>query len=200
MDYTLILPPIVGTVIGWLTNFVAIKLLFRPHKPINILGIRVQGLIPKRRKDIAQGMAHSIEKQLLSSKDLAAALDNVDWKKEVEKTVEEVVEHRIPSSKLKGIPLVGLVSENLNYHIKYLITREILKQVDRKKEGLAKKFKEGINVKELLANRIDSLDLVSFEELLTDFIGRELKHIEILGGVMGFLIGLFQSIIFYYSG
>lgn len=200
MDYTLILPPIVGTVIGWLTNFVAIKLLFRPHKPINILGIRIQGLIPKRRKDIAQGMARSIEKQLLSSKDLAAALDNVDWKKEVEKTVEEMVEHKIPSSKLKGIPLVGLVSENLNYHIKYLITREILKQVDRKKEGLAKKFKEGINVRELLANRIDSLDLVSFEKLLTDFIGRELKHIEILGGVMGFLIGLVQSIIFYYTG
>ena len=200
MDYTLILPPLVGSVIGWLTNFVAIKLLFRPHRPIDILGMRIQGLIPKRRKDIAQGMASAIEKQLLSSSDLADALDSIDWKEEVAKTVEEVVEHKIPSNKLKGVPLVGLVTENLNYHIKYLITREILKQVDKKKEGLAEKFKEGIDVKELLASRIDSLDLVSFEELLTDFIGRELKHIEILGGVMGFLIGLFQSIIFHYTG
>lgn len=199
MDHTLILLPVVGCLIGWLTNYVAIKLLFRPHKPIDLLGMRVQGLIPKRRKEIAHGMARTIERELLSSKDISAVLENVDWKGEVEKAVEEVVEHRIPMGRFKDVPLVGLVSENLNYHIKYLITKEILKHVEKKKEGIAEKFKEGIDVKEMLATRIDGLDLVQFERLLTDFIGRELKHIEFLGGVMGFLIGLFQAALFYYT-
>ena len=199
MDHTLILLPVVGCLIGWLTNYVAIKLLFRPHKPIDLLGMRVQGLIPKRRKEIANGMARTIERELLSSKDISAVLENVDWKGEVEKAVEEVVEHRIPMGRFKDVPLVGLVSENLNYHIKYLITKEILKHVEKKKDNIAEKFKEGIDVKEMLATRIDGLDLVQFERLLTDFIGRELKHIEFLGGVMGFLIGLFQAVLFYYT-
>jgi uncharacterized membrane protein YheB (UPF0754 family) len=199
MDYyRYILPPVVGAVIGWLTNYVAIKLLFRPHRPFNIFGLKLQGLIPKRRKEIARGMAKTIERELLSSKDLASALDAIDWKEEVEKTVEEVVEHRLTTSRLKKVPLIGLISENLNYHIKYLITKEILRQVDKKKESFAVRFKDRIDVKDMLASRIDKLDLFRFEELLTDFIGRELRHIEWLGGVMGFIIGLAQSVLIYF--
>jgi uncharacterized membrane protein YheB (UPF0754 family) len=199
MDYyRYILPPVVGAVIGWLTNYVAIKLLFRPHRPLNIFGLKLQGLIPKRRKEIARGMAKTIERELLSSKDLASALDAIDWKEEVEKTVEEVVEHRLTTSRLKKVPLIGLISENLNYHIKYLITKEILRQVDKKKESFAVRFKDRIDVKDMLASRIDKLDLFRFEELLTDFIGRELRHIEWLGGVMGFFIGLAQSVLIYF--
>lgn len=198
MDYRYILPPLVGAVIGWLTNYVAIKLLFKPHRPFIVLGLKFQGIIPKRRKEIARGMAKTIEKELLTSGDLASALDSIDWKDEVEKTVEEVVDHRLTASRLKRVPVIGLVSENLIYHIKYLITKEILRQVDKKREVFAAKFKDTIDVKDMLATRIDTLDLVRFEELLTEFIGRELRHIEWIGGIMGFFIGLAQSVIFHF--
>jgi uncharacterized membrane protein YheB (UPF0754 family) len=198
MDLRYVLPPLVGAVIGWLTNYVAIKLLFRPHAPRNILGLKFQGLIPKRRQEIARGMARTIERELLSSKDLGSALDSIDWRQEVERTVEEVVEHKLTASRLKNIPVVGLVSESLIYHIKFHITNEILRQVDKKKGIVARMFSDTIDVKDMLATRIDKLDLVKFEGLLTDFIGRELRHIEWLGGIMGFLIGLAQSFIFYF--
>lgn len=199
MLYRIILPPLIGAVIGWFTNYVAIKLLFRPHKPIRILGLTLQGLIPKRRREIAHSMAQTIEKELLSSKDLAAALDNIDWKDEVEKSVEEVVEHRFGSRVIKRVPIIGLVSENLTYHIKYLLSREILRQVDKSKASLARKFSRSVNIKEMLATKIDELDLFRFEELLNKFISRELRHIEWIGGVMGFFIGLAQSGFFYFS-
>lgn len=41
---------IIGAFIGWMTNVFAIKLLFRPLQPVNILGIKLQGLIPKRKR------------------------------------------------------------------------------------------------------------------------------------------------------
>ncbi len=180
-----------GAVIGWLTNYVAIKLLFRPHVPFSLLGYQVQGVIPKRRKEIARSMARTIEKELLSSDDLAKALSGLEWEKEIEKTVEEAVEHRFSSRFLK-LPVVGLVSESLKSQVKYVLTKEIITHLDRKKETLAARVKDSIDVQELLVNRIDKLDLKRFERLLTDFIARELKHLEYLGGVMGFLIGVFQ--------
>jgi len=192
MPLELLLPPIVGTVIGWLTNYVAIKLLFRPHVPFRVLGYQVQGVIPKRRKEISRSMARTIEKELLSSDDLAKALSGLQWEKEIEKTVEEAVEHRFSSRFLK-LPVVGLVSENLKSQVKLVLTREIITHLDRKKDTLAAKVKDSIDVQELLVNRIDKLDLKRFERLLTDFIARELKHLEYLGGVMGFLIGVMQS-------
>ncbi|MDH4226338.1 MAG: DUF445 family protein [Deltaproteobacteria bacterium] len=195
--YPYILPPIVGAFIGWLTNFIAIKLLFRPLIPLNIFGYELQGLIPKRRKDIARGIAKAIENELLSSKDLAAALNSIDWKEDIEKAVEEVVEHRLSSSKVKSIPVIGLVAENLSYHVKYLIAKDILAKMEEKKGDLARKVAGNIDVKGMLATKIDALDLTRFEGLLTEFIARELRHIEWLGGVMGFLIGVFQAVIFY---
>lgn len=193
MPLELLLPPVTGAVIGWLTNYVAIKLLFRPHVPFKIFGYQVQGVIPKRRKEIARSMAKTIEKELLSSDDLARALSGLQWEKEIEKTVEEAVENRF-SSKFLKLPIVGLVSENIKSQVKFVLTKEIITHLDRKKETLAAKVKDSIDVQELLVGRIDKLDLKRFERLLTDFIARELKHLEYLGGVMGFIIGMVQSV------
>jgi uncharacterized membrane protein YheB (UPF0754 family) len=197
MELKYILPPIIGAVIGWLTNFVAIKLLFRPHAPISILGFSVQGLIPKRRRQIARSMAETIESELLSSEDLATLLDSVDWKGEVEKTIEELVEHRLSSERLKKVPIIGFVSDNLRTQIKYLITKEILAQFEKKKHGIKNQLQNKIDVKGVVTEKIDKLDLVKFEGLLQKFIARELKHLEWLGGIMGFIIGIAQSVIFF---
>lgn len=200
MNLSLVLPPIMGGAIGWLTNYVAIKLLFRPHTPFNVMGYTVQGVIPKRRKEIARSMARAIEKELLSSEDLAKALSSLDWKGEVERAVEEAVEHRFSSNRFMSLPIIGVVSDNLKYQVKYAVTKEILLQIDKKKGAIASKVKDSIDIKELLVSKIDNLDLMKFEKLLTEFIARELKHLEWLGGVMGFLIGLFQSGLAFFFG
>jgi len=197
MDYALLLPPLFGAAIGWLTNYVAIKLLFKPHRRVEIFGLNIQGVIPKRRKEISRSIARAIEKELLSSEDLARVLSGLNWEEEIERTVEEAVEHRF-SSKMSSIPVIGLVSDNLKNQIKYYITKELLRQLERKKGSFAEKFKNNINIQELMISKIDQLDLKRFEGLLTDFISRELKHLEWLGGLMGFFIGIAQSFFMYF--
>ncbi len=41
---------IIGASIGYITNVIAIKLLFRPVEPMNVIGFKIQGVIPKRQK------------------------------------------------------------------------------------------------------------------------------------------------------
>lgn len=197
MDYALLLPPLFGAAIGWLTNYVAIKLLFKPHRRIEVFGLNIQGVIPKRRKEISRSIARAIEKELLSSDDLARVLSGLNWESEIEKTVEEAVEHRF-SSKMTSIPVIGLVSDNIKNQIKYYITKELLRQIDRKKGSFTEKFKNNINIEELMVSKIDRLDLKRFEGLLTDFISNELKHLEWLGGLMGFFIGVAQAVFMYF--
>ena len=198
MDIRIILPPLIGAAIGWFTNFVAIKLLFRPQNPVSLLGFKVQGLIPKRRAEIAKGIAHTIEKDLFSSSDISSVFENIDWKDEVEKTVDEAIEDRLGSEKLKGVPIIGLFSGNVKHHIKQLITKEILRQFDRKKDDLRSRLHGSVDVKQVVETKIDALDLTRFEGMLQGFISKELKHLEWLGGLMGFFIGLFQSAFFYF--
>lgn len=196
MEYKYLIPPVAGAFIGWLTNWIAIKLLFRPHNPIKFFGMKVQGIIPKRRKEIAKGIAKTIEAELLSSTDIAAALEGIDWKREVEKGVRDIIDGRFRH--INKIPVIGLVSEEISDRVKYIVAKDILIHIDAKKGDFAKRFTENVDVEEMLASKIDGLDLKKFEGLLTDFVATELRHIEWLGGVMGFIIGLIQSAILYF--
>jgi len=196
LDYRLILPPVIGALIGWLTNYVAIKLLFRPLKPVAVLGLHFQGLIPKRRREIARSIAGTIEREVISSEDITGLLSGIDWESEVEGMIHELVDKRLGSKKLRSIPVLGFASENISTQLKHRLTKDIIRHIERKKHDLGARFKDGINLKELMVQRIDNMDLERFEGLLTGFISRELKHLEYLGGLMGLLIGIAQSIIF----
>ena len=197
MDYKILLFPLVGAAIGWFTNYIAVKMLFRPYKSISIFGLKIQGLIPKRRGEIAKSIARGIERELLSAKELSEVLEEIDWEEEVEKTVEEIVEHKFKAGAMRKFPVVGLVSDNLLYHIKYLLTKEIVKTLSHKKDSILNKFQDRIDLEDMVTTKIDNLDLLKFEGLLTSFITRELRHIEWIGGIIGFIIGSVQVTMMY---
>lgn len=67
--YSYFLPPILGGVIGYLTNDIAIRMLFRPHTPKYIIGIHIPftpGLIPKEKGRIAAAIGNAISDKLMN--------------------------------------------------------------------------------------------------------------------------------------
>ena len=78
-----ILPPLLGAIIGYVTNRIAIKMLFRPLNPKRILGVRVPltpGVIPRNRFDLARTIGRMVSEQLLSPKALREQLDSPEFR------------------------------------------------------------------------------------------------------------------------
>ena len=72
-----LIPPLAGAIIGYVTNAIAIKMLFRPHKEIRIWGIRVPftpGILPRQRQILAQSIGRMVERELLTPEILRARL------------------------------------------------------------------------------------------------------------------------------
>ena len=66
-------PPILGGLIGYYTNDIAIKMLFRPYKAVYIFGRKVPftpGLIPSNQERLGQNVANAIMKSLLTPEEL----------------------------------------------------------------------------------------------------------------------------------
>jgi uncharacterized membrane protein YheB (UPF0754 family) len=83
----IITPPLIGAFIGWITNVVAIKMLFRPLKPWRIFGIRVPmtpGVIPSKRRELAVNIGRMVGSQLLTPADISKALSEATFKRELE--------------------------------------------------------------------------------------------------------------------
>ena len=65
--------------IGWITNFIAIKMLFHPRRPVQLGSLTVQGIFPKRQKALALNLAAAIEGELLSHQDIRGAMHHPDF-------------------------------------------------------------------------------------------------------------------------
>lgn len=92
MNYlSIILPPIIGAIIGYITNWLAVKMLFRPLKPVKIGKFKLPftpGLIPKSKPRLAKALGTTISNNLLNNDDFISALLSEDSLHTLNKTVE----------------------------------------------------------------------------------------------------------------
>lgn len=65
-----LLPVFTAAAVGYLTNWLAIQLLFRPYRPVKWLG-GLQGMIPKRQPDLAETLAEQIPANLMPADRIA---------------------------------------------------------------------------------------------------------------------------------
>lgn len=94
MDYRLLLHPLVGSVIGYVTNFIAIKMLFRPRRAYYILYHRIPftpGIIPKNQARLASGTARAITHSLLDQQTFENTLLSEDILLQIKGNVDNLL-------------------------------------------------------------------------------------------------------------
>lgn len=87
-------PPLVGAFIGYLTNRVAIKMLFRPLNPWHVFGMRVPmtpGVIPSKRGQLADNMGEVVGDHLLTSTEIGNALQEEKFQQHLLNVIAERV-------------------------------------------------------------------------------------------------------------
>ena len=72
-----IIPPVIGAVIGYFTNYIAVKMLFRPLHPVKIGGKTLPftpGIIPKGKPRLAKALGKAVGTTLLTENDIKNVL------------------------------------------------------------------------------------------------------------------------------
>lgn len=191
---TILILTIVGGLIGWITNILAIKLLFRPIKPVKIpiLNIEILGLIPKRKNEIAANIGEVISNELLSMDDiLDQALNNSNGENFNSYITDKI--KNIINEKLNIIPMpFRMIAAP---YIDEILNKEVPNAVDEISVDLLDKAKENVNIQEIVEEKINQLDLEKLEDIIIKVAKKELKHIEILGLVLGAIIGVLQGVL-----
>ena len=103
MDLQVIAAPVIGGIIGLITNGLAIKMLFRPHKEIYIGKFRLPftpGLIPKEKNRIAAAIGKIIGNELLNSETLGKALCSDEMQNAFYRKYENIAEQLKENDKL----------------------------------------------------------------------------------------------------
>jgi uncharacterized membrane protein YheB (UPF0754 family) len=87
----------IGAAIGYITNYIAIKLLFKPYKPIKIGNITVfpQGVIPREKEALARKVGEVVRDYILSEEEIKKIVTTSEVKKEIEDFLNEKIDDLI---------------------------------------------------------------------------------------------------------
>ena len=186
----------ISATIGWITNWVAIKMLFRPHKEINFGLFKIQGLIPKRRAEIGSGIANIIQNELISVKDVISNIDREEFSKRLDSSIDKVLEKNLKAKVKEKFPVLQMFfTDRMAKDVSNTIKDIIMENQEKIFEIFSNYAEENINFEVIISDKISNFSLDKLEEIITLLAKKELKHIEVIGAILGGLIGVAQYLI-----
>jgi len=187
--------PFITALIGWFTNYIAVKMIFRPRREVRIAGIRIQGLMPKRKHDLAVKIAETIEKELISHKDIRNILQSEDFHLSTGTLIKAKIDAFI-NEKISGNSLIAMfVTPEISGKFSAMIMDELQKEIPGLIDSVFESVEKKIDFKTIIRDKIDGFDLSRLETIIYAIAAKELKAIEIVGGVLGFVVGVVQLLI-----
>ncbi len=186
----------ISATIGWITNWVAIKMLFRPHKEINFGLFKIQGLIPKRRAEIGSGIANIIQNELISVKDVISNIDREEFSKRLNALIDEVLDKNLKKKVKEKFPFLQMFfTDKIAKDVGNTIKDIIMGNQEKIFEIFSNYAEENIDFEVIISDKISNFSLDKLEEIITFLAKKELKHIEVIGAILGMLIGAVQYLI-----
>ena len=187
---------LISGAIGWITNWVAIKMLFRPHREINFGLFKIQGLIPKRKAEIGSGIANIIQNELISVKDVISNIDREEFSKRLNALIDEVLDKNLKKKVKEKFPFLQMFfTDKIAKDVGNTIKDIIMGNQEKIFEIFSNYAEENIDFEVIISDKISNFSLDKLEEIITFLAKKELKHIEVIGAILGMLIGAVQYLI-----
>jgi uncharacterized membrane protein YheB (UPF0754 family) len=192
-EWILYLLPLVAALIGWFTNYIAVKMLFHPKNPRGFLIVKIQGVFPKRQKALAQKLGDLVAEELFSVSDVASKIKEFATSEEAMNEVGERIEKTIRNKLVKTFPMLAMfLSDEMVEKVTKLFQCELQDFLAESAAGLGNKLEENLDIKEMVKERVNGFSSEKLESLLNQLMKKEFRFIEIIGAFIGFVIGCLQ--------
>lgn len=196
MNWTLIIIPIISAFIGWITNLIAIRMLFHPKQPVNILGYKLQGIFPKRQDAFAQKLGKLVSDELLSFADLEQKIANPNNVQKVLPLVETHIDDFLRHRLKEKMPVISMfIGDKTIQELKTVFMNELEALFPQLLSGYVHSMKNELDLEKIVYEKVKNFSSDKLESILYQILSKEFRFIEIIGGVLGFIIGVVQVIL-----
>jgi uncharacterized membrane protein YheB (UPF0754 family) len=196
MNWTFLLIPVISAFIGWFTNWIAIKMLFHPREPKKILGITFQGIFPKRQQQFAMKLGKLVSNELLSFEDLEEKISNPENVEKLMPVLEEHIDNFLRVKLTEQIPMLGmLIGDKTIGQVKAVFINELKELFPVLMKQYMHKLQDELDLEKIVVDKVGSFSSDKLEEILNQIMSTEFRFVEIIGAVLGFIIGIVQILL-----
>ena len=195
----LLLIPVISAFVGWLTNYLAVKMMFYP---IQFVGIKPflgwQGLIPAKRREMAEIEVELVLGKLLDVREIAQRLDPEQITQAIDRRLSQVLRRIVNDVMQESAPLLWA---SLPVQAKNLVFRRVEHDIPHVVEKMVTDFQHNVgeilDIREMVVQQlIEDPELIN--EIFLKSGAKEFPFIERSGLYFGFLFGLPTMLIWYF--
>lgn len=196
MTIALFLIPLISAFIGWFTNWIAIKMLFHPRLPKKILGITFHGIFPKRQQQFAAKLGKLVSEELLSFSDIEKKIVDPKNIELLMPYVETHIDHFLRVKLPEEMPMISMfVGDRTIAQMKTVFISELELLFPLLMTNYMGQLEKELDLEKIVVEKVSNFSSDKLEEILLAIMSKEFRFVEIIGGVLGFLIGLFQVLL-----
>jgi len=184
---------LLSTFTGWVTTWIAIKMLFHPRKPIRFFGFTLQGIFPKNQQLIAQKLGQVVSKELLSFDEIERKITSPDNLQKLKPEIEAHIDNFL-RNKLKDVfPMLSmLIGDKTINQLKEAFIIELENLFPVLMKNYMNKLQSDLDLEKIVTEKIAGFSAEKLEDMLDQITKKEFKFLEISGAFFGLLIGMIQ--------
>jgi uncharacterized membrane protein YheB (UPF0754 family) len=191
-----IIPVLLSAFTGWVTTWIAIKMLFHPRNPVRIFGFTLQGIFPKNQQLIAEKLGQVVGKELLSFAEIEAKVTSPDnlqkLKPEIEKHIDGFLRERLK----EVFPVISMfVGDKTINQLKGAFLDELETLFPVLMKSYMDKLQHDLDLEKIVREKVAGFSSRKLEDILAQITKKEFQFLEFIGGFFGLLIGLVQVLI-----
>jgi uncharacterized membrane protein YheB (UPF0754 family) len=188
--------PAAGFLVGYVTNWLALNLIFEPREPIQIGPFRIQGVFIKRQREVATAFADVISGRVLNAEQMLKHLTDGPSRDRVLEILEDQVEESMKEYERDAM-VAMLVSKDKLAEAKVDLLQRV-RSVDISDSGQIKAFADqSHHIHAQLEKNLAALDAAEFSGILRPVFQKDEWKLVLAGGVIGTGIGALQVVLLF---
>jgi uncharacterized membrane protein YheB (UPF0754 family) len=189
--------PVFGLFVGWFTDWLALKMIFRPKEPKRYLGLFTwQGLFLKRRKEVAAAYGDLIARDVLTPANIIDAVLSGPLSDQLFDMIQRHVQKMIDEEAGLAKPFIVFAVGTARYdEMKRAVLRKLMVRLPRTLKHLEGYAAEAMDVRNTLTTKMQQLSVDEFEGILRPVFRQDEWILITVGAVLGFLVGELQVLV-----
>lgn len=190
--------PMFGLLVGWATNWLALKMIFNPKELWSFGPIKVQGLFHKRQFEVARDYGNLVADEVVTPAKILEAILRGTYSDRIITLISYHVERAIDEQTGYAKPFVKFAVGSQRYNeVQQSAVDEIVRRMPDTLQHVTAYAEEAMNIRETLITRLQSLDSTEFEGMLRPAFEEDEWILIAVGAALGFAVGWFQLIILF---
>ncbi len=188
--------PTAGLIVGYLTNFIALKMIFEPEEPLKIGPVTFQGLLMKRQREVSREFGKVLSSRLFTMRNI---FDNIIYGKATEKIVDLVeshINHVIDKTAGLNRAIIQIATGTKTYrNIKQMVIDTFRQELPQSITEVFDYAENALDIEHTVADKMSNLPADEFLGFMRPVFQEDEWKLIIIGAILGMLAGFIQAVI-----